>query len=57
MIKSRIIGWAGKVARYGENRGAYRVWWRNLGQRYQGVYERIILKWIFTKFREGHGLD
>jgi hypothetical protein len=37
------------------------IWWRNLRERGhmgdQGVYERIILRWIFTKFGEGHGLD
>jgi len=37
------------------------VWWGNLGEgdhiEDQVVYEKIILRWIFMKFVEGHGLD
>jgi hypothetical protein len=30
VIKSRRMRWAGHVARMGERRGAYRVWWGDL---------------------------
>jgi hypothetical protein len=30
VIKSKRMGWMGHVARMGERRGAYRVWWGNL---------------------------
>jgi hypothetical protein len=30
MIRSRRIRWAGHVARMGEKRDAYRVWWENI---------------------------
>jgi hypothetical protein len=36
-------------------------WWEHLRERdyFQGpgVYGRIILRWIFRKWDEGHGLD
>jgi hypothetical protein len=51
VIKSRRIGWAGFVARTGERRGVYRVWWGNLRKRDHwgdpGVDGRIILRWMW----------
>ena len=50
VIKSRRMRWAGHVARMGERRGVYRVWWGNLSERDHledpGVDGRIILRWI-----------
>jgi len=47
--------WMGHVARMGESRGVYRVWWGNLseGDRLEDpvVDGRIILRWIFRKGR------
>jgi hypothetical protein len=44
-----------------EWKGAYRVLWGSLRQRDQWedqcIDGRIILKWIFKKWDEGHGLD
>jgi hypothetical protein len=55
--KSRRIRWAGYVARIGEKRGVYRVWWRNLRGRDHwgdpGVDGRIILRWIIKKWIVG----
>jgi len=52
---------AGYVARMGEGRGVYGVWWGNLRIRDQlgdpGVDGRIILRWIFRKWDVGYGLD
>ena len=36
VIKSRRLRWAGHVARMGERRGLYRVWWENLRERTSG---------------------
>jgi len=33
VIKSRRMRWAVHVARMGEKRGVYRVWWGNLRER------------------------
>jgi len=52
--------WAGHVAYTGERKGAYRILVGN--QRERGYLEdpgidgRIILRWIFRKWDEGHGL-
>ena len=55
VIKSRIIRWAGHVARMGERGEAYTVfWWGNLRGRGRlgdaGVNGRIILRWIFRRW-------
>ena len=48
----------GHIARIGESRGVYRVWWGNLREREHledpGVDGRIILRWIF---RRGIGMN
>ena len=53
VIKSRIVRWAGHVARMGEMGGLYRVWGGNLRDRDHlgdlSVDGRIILRWIFRK--------
>jgi hypothetical protein len=60
VIKSRRMRWAGNVARMGEGRGVYRVWWGYLKKRDRwgdpDVDGRIILRWIFKKYHVG-GLD
>jgi hypothetical protein len=52
-IKSRIMRWAGHVARMGERIGVSRIWWGNLKEKdqleEQGVEGRRILRWIFRK--------
>jgi hypothetical protein len=57
VIKSRRMRWPRHVARVGEERGVYRVWWENLRERDHwgdpGIDERIILKWIFRKWDVG----
>jgi hypothetical protein len=49
--------WAGHVARLGERRGVYRVWWGNLRERDRwgdlGVDGRIMLGLIFKKWDVG----
>jgi hypothetical protein len=49
--------WAGHIARLGEGRGVYRIWWGSLGQRDDwgdpDVYGRIILRWVFKKWDVG----
>jgi hypothetical protein len=51
------MGWARHVARVGEMRGIYRLWWGNLRERYHledpDINGRIILKWIFRKWDVG----
>jgi len=53
VIKLRRATWAGHVARMGQWRGVYWVWWGNLyeGDHFEdsGVDWRIILRWIFRK--------
>jgi len=43
----------GACSVYGERRGAYRVWWRNLSERVDledpGLDGKIILRWISWK--------
>jgi hypothetical protein len=50
LIKSRIIRWAGHVARMAKRRGA---WWGNVREIYHlldlGVDGKIILKWVCNK--------
>jgi len=42
--------WAGHVARMGERRCVYRIWWGNLKEREhlgdRGVDERMTIRWI-----------
>jgi hypothetical protein len=53
VIKSRIMRWAGNVARMGRGEVYTGFWWGNLRERdrldYPGVYGKIILRWIFSK--------
>jgi len=53
VIKSRGMGWTGRVARMGESIFLYRVWWGNLSEGGHlgdpGVDGRIIFIWIFRK--------
>jgi hypothetical protein len=57
VIKLRRMRWAGHVARMGERRGVYRVWWGSLRERDHledlGVGGTIILRWIFRKWNVG----
>jgi hypothetical protein len=61
VIKLRRLRWAGRVARMGERRGAYRALvGKPEGRNHledPGVDGRIILKWIFERLDGGHGLD
>jgi hypothetical protein len=52
VTKSRILRWAGHVARMGEGRGVYRVL---VGKPWgdPGVDGRIMLGWIFKKWDVG----
>jgi hypothetical protein len=52
-IKSRRMRWARHVARMGDRRGAYRVWWRDQRARDHSEAlgaDRIILKWIIKEW-------
>jgi len=57
VIKSRIVRWAGHVARMGEGRGVCRIF--GGGNLREGDHlgdpgiDRIILRWIFRKWDEG----
>jgi hypothetical protein len=57
MTKSRRLRWAGYVVRM----GGEEFQWGNLREgdhsEDSGVDGRIILKWIFERLDEGHGLD
>ena len=61
VIKWRRIRWTGHVARTGDRRGVYRVWWGNLRERDHlgepGLDGRITIRWIFIKWDVGYGLD
>ena len=61
VVKSRRIGWAGHVARMGEDRGVHRALVRKPeGKSHWGdqdVDGRIILIWIFRKLEGSWGLD
>jgi len=61
VIKSRRMRRVGHVARMGEWRGVYRIWWGNLRERDHlgdpDVDGKIILRWIFREWDGGHGLD
>jgi hypothetical protein len=56
VIKSRIMGWVGHVARMGRE-ACIGFWWGNLREREDwgdpGVDGRIILEWIFKKWNVG----
>ena len=58
-IKSRIIRWAGHVARMGRGDVHTGFWWENLRESDHledtGVYGRIILRWIFREWVGGMG--
>ena len=53
VIKSRIMRWAGYVARMGREEVYTGCWWENLRERDHlgdpGVDSRIILRWICRK--------
>ena len=57
VIKSRIMSWAGHVARIGRGEACTGFWWGNLRERDHlgdpGLDERIILRWIFRKWDVG----
>jgi len=55
-IKSRRMRWVGYVARMGERRGLYRVWWGNVRERNDLVDPSIdgrVLRWIYRKWDVG----
>jgi hypothetical protein len=57
VIKSRIIRWAGHLARLGRREASAGFWWGNLRERNlsgdPGVDGKIILIWIFRKWDVG----
>ena len=57
MIRSRIIRWAGHVARIGRGEAYIRFWRGNLRERNHlgdpGVDGKIILRWFFRKWDVG----
>jgi hypothetical protein len=57
VIKSGIMSWAGHVARMGERRGLYRLWWETLRAIHYlgdaGVDGMKILRWIVRKWNVG----
>ena len=54
VMKSKIMGWAGRVALMGREEAYTGFWWKKLRKRDHledpGVDGRIILKWIFRKW-------
>jgi hypothetical protein len=61
VVKSRIMRWAGHVARMGEGEVCTVFWLGNLRERDKwgnpGVEGRIILRWIFRKWHVQYELD
>jgi hypothetical protein len=61
VIKSRIMKWAGYVARMGRVKVYTGCWWGNLRERHHlehpGGDERITLRWIIRSGMCGYGLD
>jgi hypothetical protein len=60
-IKTRRRKLAGHVARMGEERKVYRVWWKILKERDhledQGIVGRMGSEWISGKWAGGCGVD
>jgi hypothetical protein len=60
-IKSGRMRWAGHVARMGEGRKVYRVWWESPKEKGhskdRGVDGRTGLEWILGKLVGGGGVD
>jgi hypothetical protein len=56
VVKLGVMRWAGYVARMGDQKDAYRFWWRDPreGEHLEDVHVdmRIILKFIFKKCDE-----
>ena len=54
VIKSGRMRLAWHIARMGERRGVYRIWWGNLKESEHledlGVDGRVMLRWIFKKW-------
>jgi hypothetical protein len=61
VIRSRILKWKERVVCMGNRRGACRVLvGKPEGKNHledPGLDGRIVLKWIFSKWNGGHGLD
>jgi hypothetical protein len=58
-VKSRRMGWAGHVARMGEERKSTRFWWKRPKERdhskQQGVGGKIGSEWNFWRLAGGGG--
>jgi hypothetical protein len=52
--------WAGHVTPRGRGQLHKGIWWRNVRERDPledtGIDGRIILRWVFRKWNEGHGM-
>jgi hypothetical protein len=61
VIKSRIVRWAGNVARIGMGKAYTGIWWRNLRETDHlgdpGIDRRINLRRIFREWDVEYGLD
>jgi hypothetical protein len=57
VVKSRRMGWAGHVARMGEERNCTRIWWENPKERDhledQGVCGKMGSEWILGRLAWG----